>query len=797
MKKKLNLSNRVFLLTPVFIGCIAWVFGNWPLLVKEYIFSHDSYYWYGIFHYFADSINNGFIPLWNPYIHSGEMFLTYIGALMLLDPVNIIGIIAGKLFFIKDIFYLYEIITLLRLIIIAAGVQLLFNTIVPQIKKYWYFSFFIILLSSFSINSYHQNGTFLFFSYLPFILLFFIKFFKNPNWINAIMLGYFSGISFQSYHFAATGTFVLLFIILYLLFNKQNLKVLWNHRLKIIISILLFSILSAPAWSLLFYESSIFLYARFIFNHGLEDTGIFISDITVSRDSFTAFGQFGDFLSLGFLPLAAKLYTGKIFNLFNLTVPSLGGINLSEVNMYIALIPFLLGLIGIFKGKNSFKIIFLILLFLSGCLFLGPIPYNYIYVGLFYILPSIRVIGTPQIFATFFLFFYFYFVSLGLIFIISKIKKDIWKKIAIILIFVITLLELNLYAYKIYGDQRGGVSLLRRDRIVEDNINNIDSYDVEEIMFPNLSKNEKYIFLKYYEDYGDYYKLKEDRPISRDARLIDIIEKFFILGINVESSEFTFINERVKTVLPYSFSSTREKTIYSSSDIKARLNFQGLIKKIPTALDYFLEYDYNLNLNPPPAALTMPLLYKDILMSEISQELKKELLGVELPIFEFYTEYIILDSGKIINPENSNILLRYLKDGVILSGDNYIQKNSISSSVNAHNYQIDIISYDPNNIILKIDAPRDGVLLFRDGYDSGWKAIIDGNKQNIMQANYNQKAVFIEKGIHEVEFIFKPLAFLISIYLYFLGSGAVIIFLMYYFIRYSFYKKRKSNKARN
>lgn len=714
---------------------------------------------------------------------------------MLIDPINIIGIITGKLLLVKDIFYLYEVITLVRLIIIAVGVQLLINTIVPKIKKYWYFVFFIILLSSFSINSYHQNGAFLFFSYLPFVLLFIIRFLRSPNWINAIMLGYFTGISFQSYHFAATGTVIFIFIVLYLLFNRQNLKVIWNNRLKATISVLLFIIFSAPAWSLVFYRSYIYPYSRFIFNQ-MEHVGIFISDINILRNSLTASGQWGDFLSLGLLPLAAEPYTGKIFNSFDLTIPSLGGIAISEMNMYLAFIPFILGLVGIFVGKNNFKIIFLILLFLSGCLFLGPSQYNYIYTGLFYAFPTVRVIENTHIFATFFLFFYLYFVSLGLIFIISKIKKDMWKKIFVALIFIITIVELNLYVYKIYGDQSGGISLLRKDRIVEDNIGVIDSYDVEEIMLPNLSENERSLFLNYYGDKGEYYKLREGVSIYESATLINIIEKFLMLGINVESSEFNFTSERVKTVLPYSFISSREKSVYNSSDIKVRLNFMGQIKKIPTAIDYFLEHNYNLNLNTPPKALTMPVLYKNILRSEVSQELKGILLGVELPIFEFYTDYIYLDSNEIINPEKNDIVLDYLDDRVILSEDNYFQKNSNGINSIDGNYQIEIIDYYPNNISLKIDTPEDGVLLFRDGYSPGWRAVIDKNPQNVMRTNYNQKAVFIERGIHEVEFIFRPKAFLISIYLYFVGSGAVMIFLIFYFIYHSFYKKRQSSKPR-
>ena len=135
MHVKEDSAKRIHLLLLVLIGCIAWFAANWGILSREYIFTHDSYYWYGIFHYFAESVQNGFIPLWNPYAHSGEMFFTYIGVLLLLDPITLIGIAAGKLFQVKDLFYLYEIITLIRLIVIAAGVQLFLNEIIPKIKK--------------------------------------------------------------------------------------------------------------------------------------------------------------------------------------------------------------------------------------------------------------------------------------------------------------------------------------------------------------------------------------------------------------------------------------------------------------------------------------------------------------------------------------------------------------------------------------------------------------------------------------------------------------------------------------
>lgn len=775
------------------MGFAAWIIGHWPLLTGEYIFAHDSFYWYGIFHYFADSIYNGVFPLWNPYIHSGEAFFTYMGSMMLLDPVNIAGILIGRLFHINDLFYLYEIITFARLIVIAAGIQLLLNTIIPDIKKYWYFSFFIILLSSFSINSYHQNGAFLFFGYIPFVLLFMIKFSRDPCWLNAILLGYFTGISFQSYQFAATGTFILLFIILYLVFNRDIFRIIWKNRLKTALVILLFIIFSAPAWALIFYRSNIFPYSRYIFNQGLEDTGILIPSIDILRNSFTNFGGWGDFLSLGFLPAAAEPYTGKIFGLFSLTMPMFNGAAITEMNMYLAFIPFVLGLVGIFVGKNRFKLIFLILLFISGCLFMGPIQYNYIYTALFYILPPVRVVENTHVFASFFMFFYFFFVCLGLAYLISRIRREIWKKTVVVIIFFITLVELNLFAYKIYGDQSGGISLLKKDRITEDNINSIDSYDMEEIMLPNLDGAERVVLATYYKDIGDSYELKEDVSIDDVPELKNILEEFFILGIDMEPSGFTYAGDRVKTVLPYSFTITREKTTYSSTDIKSRLNFPGQVYKIPTAIDHFQENNYDLNTNTPPRALTMPVLYEDILHSKISQELKGKLLGVGLPLFEFYEGYVFVEPEYIMNPENDDAILSFLDNTVILSDYPYTAADN-TDLYSSGDYSIDIINYLPNRVSLEVRVPEDGVLLFRDGYNTDWTAVIDGNRQSVIRANYNQKAIFIDEGIHDVEFVYRPYSFVIPVWVYFTGSAALVIFLLLYLTRHFLNEKGKTGK---
>lgn len=447
MKK---ICEKVFYnkLTWFLAGFCVWLFAHWGILSQKYIFSHDSFYWYGIFHYFAEAFYDGFWPTWNPYLHCGEKFFQNIGMFGLLDPINILGLTFGKVLNIKNLLFLYELTTFLKLIFIALGIQLLLDYIIPEIKKYNYFSFFIILLSSFSIHSYHQNGVFLVFSYTPFILLFLLKFLDNPKWFNAIMLGYFSGICFQSMHFFYNLTFIILFTIFYFIFNKEKIKVLIDNKLKVAAVFLLFLLFSFPAWSLIFYKTSLYPYARLIFNPAWENPPVFFNSPEQFINSDAAFGEILDFFSLGFLPFAKYIFQSSSYVYTNL---------FSEVAMFIGTIPFLLGILGVFKGENKYKKFFLTLCISSGFLFLGPKEYNFIYKFLFYLIPPLRGIENTHEFVNYFLFSYIYFICLGILLIKQKFSQ---KKIIISTLFIFSLFEFCLYSQGMYNHQKSYTCLL-------------------------------------------------------------------------------------------------------------------------------------------------------------------------------------------------------------------------------------------------------------------------------------------------------------------------------------------------
>ena len=82
-----------------------------------------------------------------------------------------------------------------------------------------------------------------------------------------------------------------------------------------------------------------------------------------------------------------------------------------------------------------------------------------------------------------------------------------------------------------------------------------------------------------------------------------------------------------------------------------------------------------------------------------------------------------------------------------------------------------IISHQPNNIEISVDAKKDALLFLSDNYIDGWKASIDGKNVPILRANYTFRAVGIDEGKHNVRFWYDPWSFRWGVYL---AIGGVI-----------------------
>jgi hypothetical protein len=62
----------------------------------------------------------------------------------------------------------------------------------------------------------------------------------------------------------------------------------------------------------------------------------------------------------------------------------------------------------------------------------------------------------------------------------------------------------------------------------------------------------------------------------------------------------------------------------------------------------------------------------------------------------------------------------------------------------------------PNTVIVRINAPRPGYLVLADPYYGGWQATVDGRPAPLLRADWIFRAVPVGPGSHEVAFRFRP-----------------------------------------
>lgn len=78
----------------------------------------------------------------------------------------------------------------------------------------------------------------------------------------------------------------------------------------------------------------------------------------------------------------------------------------------------------------------------------------------------------------------------------------------------------------------------------------------------------------------------------------------------------------------------------------------------------------------------------------------------------------------------------------------------------------EIVSYKPNEVVVKTSSSEAKILFLSDNYYPGWKATVDGDQTPILRANYTFRAVPLVRGEHIVRFYFDSdvfkLGFLIS-----------------------------------
>ncbi len=149
--------------------------------------------------------------------------------------------------------------------------------------------------------------------------------------------------------------------------------------------------------------------------------------------------------------------------------------------------------------------------------------------------------------------------------------------------------------------------------------------------------------------------------------------------------------------------------------------------------------------------------------------------------FSFKTKFLKIDTDDkimkaVLNPERFNIddNTVILKDFTDSGKNMFTYEQNMVSNVN-----IKLISETSNTLTLDVKNLNSGFLTIASIFDKGWQCFVDGQPSEIINANFQQQAVKLEKGRHTVYFRYHPYSFVLGKYIsVFSLLGLIICFIL-------------------
>jgi len=93
---------------------------------------------------------------------------------------------------------------------------------------------------------------------------------------------------------------------------------------------------------------------------------------------------------------------------------------------------------------------------------------------------------------------------------------------------------------------------------------------------------------------------------------------------------------------------------------------------------------------------------------------------------------------------------------------------------------VTIEKYRLNDITMRVQTPKSGLLFLSDTYAPGWKAIVDGVPSPVYRTNFIFRSVMVSAGTHTITMYYQPQSLIYG--LYGMGVGIAILFSMMIFI---------------
>jgi len=226
-----------------------------------------------------------------------------------------------------------------------------------------------------------------------------------------------------------------------------------------------------------------------------------------------------------------------------------------------------------------------------------------------------------------------------------------------------------------------------------------------------------------------------------------------------------FIQTSVSGHLPQSFTGrTRSDAVlvpgYGESDLSANLSRLRIMDLL--GVKYVLDRTEN-NSNEitfPPDRFKLIYVKDDWKILENLLALPRIFLASNYRVFADSNEFEKIFFDSKFNPRETVLLEEALNEPL----------------TSADNGQIALVDYQPSIVTLSVRADSRQLLFLSDVYSPGWQATIDKKPTKIYRADYTFRALVVPAGEHRIEFRYHPLSFRVGILISLISCIFTILF---------------------
>jgi len=710
-------------------------------------FEHDNTYWeYPVFQFFAESLLNGHLPLWNPYEHGGEAFYPLLGAQRLFDPTDPLTVIIGG-WFTHDTLQLNHWARVVKTLLVLLGtylcVRVWLKTLTARLAL-----FPLLLFSYYAIGSFREQGYLTLFAGIPWTYFFLqrIAFFDDRRWINWIGLGAFLGLNWQFYHFAPIWTFLVFFGVALALFHRSALARFWDRRLILTAAICL--AMMGPNLFLFFTQG------RYVFPVRMIPSD-YSPDKASIRSPMNHEGGPENIVTALKLPYAMADYSGTIAktkDFMDPLIPDLayfsGGFPhwtwrvYHDYHCYLGILAWGLCLMGLLYDPSKwFRRTWGFCLFGMTILMLGK--GGGLHQILYHLYPPISMLRHTIMLMPVTLFATLFLISRGL-----EVGAVEWKfdRVSAFIVVNATIL-FGIIIFKMPEGYEWPL-LLPAAALLYFMARRWPPYQtfwalfIPPILFAGISAPNRSVYALWVVLSVGCFFLWQKKKLRAWAVVLFLTCDFGIhlhmnrplYGLRPSPVKMLGIQTEAQ---PPKFPKTRGWYAYDFPHDPQAIRYLATLYRTPTVFSTPFGTPAQVNTFertlavPRWSSFLLPKTYFDLIHSDypIGQMERAFAAGTDLLSF--------------FGPTGNQ-------------------------------FHYEVLGYHPGHLRIKVTTDNAGSLFWSDGWAPEWKATIDGAPVGISRADHNFKSVAVSAGVHEVEFNFRPTLFLFSVGLfYFLFFGSL------------------------